>query len=94
MGPGISRVVPGDFSQARRNANNEFTDRADDGFIIAIFIVVEPGAVVVVSKVFEKTEKVCWKTVEFSHAGYAQECRNTRRGELAVSVGFIFFFFL
>ena len=67
MGPGISFVVPGDFFQTGRNADNEFTDRTDYRFIVAIFVVVEPGTVVVVSKVFEKTKKIPGKTVEFRH---------------------------
>ena len=67
MWPGIGLVVPGDFSQTGRYANNELTDRTDYGFIIAVFIVVEPGPVVVVFKVFEKTEKVFGKTAEFRH---------------------------
>ena len=67
MRPGISRVVPGNFSQAGCNANNEFTDRTDYGFIVAVFVVIEPGPVVVASKLFEKIKKVFGKTVEFRH---------------------------
>ena len=80
MRTGISRVVPGNFSQAGCNANNEFTDRIDYGFIVAVFVVFEPDPVVVVSKVFEKIEKVCGKTVEFRHGGPSETLRPVTRG--------------
>ena len=67
MRPGISRVVPGNFSQTGCNADNEFTNRTDYGFVVAVFVVVEPDPVIVVSKLFEKIEKVLGKTVEFRH---------------------------
>ena len=67
MRPWISREMPGNFSQTRCNANNELTDRTDYGCIVAVFVVIEPGPVVVVAKVFEKTEKVFRKIVVFGH---------------------------
>ena len=67
MRTGISLVMPGNFFQAGCHANNELTDRADHGFMVAVFVFIEPGPVVVLSKVFEKTEKVLRKTVEFNH---------------------------
>ena len=67
MRPGISRVMPGNFSQTGCDTNNEFADRANHGLMVAIFVVIEPGPVVIVAEVFEKIEKVFRKTVEFGH---------------------------
>ena len=59
--------MPGDFSQVRGEANDKFADGADDRFMVAILVVIEPDPVVVVSKVFEKCKKILGKTIEFRH---------------------------
>jgi len=94
MWPGISFVVPGDFSQTGRYTNYEFTDWTDYGFIITVLVIVEPDPVVVVSKVFEKIEKIFGKTVKYCHARCSLKWRKIRLGELAGAVGFMFFFLL